>query len=82
MLFAVHAALSRYVLLHDTDDTERQGLGIRKMYRTLAPQITENPIFMHLTDATPSGIRRAVDQCHEVSTMAACYPTPPCKRGD
>ena len=52
-----------YVLLHDTDDTERQGLGVRKMYRTLAPQITENPIFMHLTDTTPAGIKKAVDQC-------------------
>lgn len=55
-----------YVLLHDSDDTERQGLAIRKMYRTLAPQITENPIFMHLTDTSPAGIMKAVDQCAEV----------------
>jgi hypothetical protein len=55
-----------YTLLHDSDDSERQGLAVRKMYRTLAPQITENPIFMHLTDATPLGIRTAVDQCAEV----------------
>jgi hypothetical protein len=56
----------RYTLLHDTDDSERQGLAIRKMYRTLAPQITENPIFMHLTDTSPAGVRSAVDQCAEV----------------
>ena len=55
-----------YMLLHDSDDSERQGLAVRKMYRTLAPQITENPIFMHLTDATPLGIQNAVDQCAEV----------------
>jgi hypothetical protein len=36
------------------------------MYRTLAPQVTENPVFMHLTDATAAGIRSAVDQCAEV----------------
>jgi len=53
-------------LLHDSDDSERQGLAVRKMYRTLAPQITENPIFMHLTDSTPLGIQNAVDQCAEV----------------
>ena len=50
------------MLLQDTDDSERQGLAIRKMYRTLAPGITENPIFMHLTDTTPKGIKKAVDQ--------------------
>lgn len=55
-----------YVLLHDSDDAERQGLAVKRMYRTLAPQITENPTFMHLTNATPAGIRAAVDQCAEV----------------
>jgi hypothetical protein len=54
------------VLLHDSDDTERQGLAVRRMYRTLAPQVTENPVFMHLTKTTPEGIRAAVDQCAEV----------------
>ena len=55
-----------YILLHDSDDSERQGLAVRKMYRTLAPQTTENPIFMHLTDSTSAGIRKAVDQCAAV----------------
>jgi hypothetical protein len=34
--------------------------------RVLAPGVTENPIFMHLTDTTPKGVRKAVDQCAEV----------------
>eukprot|EP01116_Phalansterium_solitarium_P011798 TRINITY_DN27588_c0_g1_i1.p1 TRINITY_DN27588_c0_g1~~TRINITY_DN27588_c0_g1_i1.p1 ORF type:complete len:718 (-),score=195.33 TRINITY_DN27588_c0_g1_i1:160-2313(-) len=55
-----------YVLLHDSDDRERQGLSIRRMTRLLAPQTTENPIFMHLTDASEEGIRSAVDQCATV----------------
>ena len=55
-----------YILLHDSDDSERQALAVRRMYRTLAPQVTENPIFMHLTDTTPAGIKKAVDQCAEV----------------
>ena len=54
-----------YILLHDSDDSERQALAVRRMYRTLAPQVTENPIFMHLTDTTPAGIAKAVDQCAE-----------------
>lgn len=35
------------------------------MYRLLAPQITENPIFMQATDVTPEGLKAAVDQCVE-----------------
>ena len=31
------------------------------MYRILAPGITENPIFMHLTDASPTGIKAAAE---------------------
>lgn len=55
-----------YVLVHDSDDGERRGLAMRRMYRTLAPQVTENPIFMHLTDTSPEGIKKAVDQCKAV----------------
>eukprot|EP01079_Euglenida_sp_SAG-EU17-18_P007468 gene7468-1334_t len=54
-----------YTLLHDSDDTERQGLAVRRMYRTVAPQVTENPVFMHLTDTSPEGIKKAADQCAE-----------------
>jgi hypothetical protein len=53
-------------LLLDTDDSERRGLAHRRMYRTLAPQATENPIFMHLRGSDSASIRRAVDQCAEV----------------
>ncbi len=55
-----------YELLLDSDDTERQGLARRRMYRTLAPQATENTIFMHLRDSDSASIRRAVDQCASV----------------
>ena len=52
-----------YVLLHDSDDAEWQGLGIRKMYRLLALQITENPIFMQATDCSPEGPRARGPVC-------------------
>ncbi len=55
-----------FELLHDTDDRERKGLARRKMYRTVAPQVTENPIFMHVRNAEPNAVRLAIDQCAEV----------------
>ena len=33
-----------------------------KLTRLLAPQTSESPLFMHLTDVTPKGVRSAVDQ--------------------
>ena len=55
-----------FEILHDSDDRERKGLARRKMYRTLAPQVTENPILMHVRSAEPDAVRLAIDQCAEV----------------
>ena len=55
-----------FEILHDRDDRERQGLARRKMFRTVAPQVTENPIFMHVRNAKPDAVRLAIDQCAEV----------------
>ena len=55
-----------FEILHDSDDRERNGLTRRKMYRTLAPQVTENPILMHVRSADPDAVRLAIDQCAEV----------------
>lgn len=50
-------------LLLDTYDRERRGLMIRRMYRTLAPWTTQNPIFMHLVSKNDDEVRTAIDQC-------------------
>ncbi|WP_202911960.1 NPCBM/NEW2 domain-containing protein [Arenibacter aquaticus] len=50
----------------DSYDKERKGLFIRKMYRTISPWTTENPIFLHLTTTDPVKIKKAIDQCAEV----------------
>ena len=50
----------------DSRDQERKGMFIRKMYRTISPWTTENPIFLHLTSTDSEVIKRAVDQCAEV----------------
>ena len=55
-----------FEILHDSDDRERKGLARRKMYRTVAPQVTENPILMHVRRAEPDAVRLAIDQCAEV----------------
>ena len=49
-------------LYGDSTDNERAGLGVRKLTRLLAPQTSEAPLFMHLTDTSPAGVRSAVDQ--------------------
>ena len=48
------------VVLHDCDDTERQGLGVRETLKTIAPQLTEAPVNFMLSDL--SALRRIVDQ--------------------
>ena len=55
-----------FEILHDSDARERKGLARRKMYRTVAPQVTENPILMHVRSAEPDAVRLAIDQCAEV----------------
>lgn len=50
-------------LLLDSYDRERNGLAQRKMYRTIAPWTTENPIFMHLVNSDPEKVKSCIDQC-------------------
>lgn len=49
----------------DSREEERVGLFKRKLYRTISPWTTENPIFLHLTSTDPKIIERAIDQCAE-----------------
>jgi hypothetical protein len=57
---------STWMLVHDSYDRERQGLAVRKLYRTLAPWVTENPIMLHLTSVDPEVVHRAIDQAADV----------------
>ncbi|MCL5744128.1 MAG: alpha-galactosidase, partial [Acidobacteria bacterium] len=54
-----------FELIHDSTERERRGLALRRMYRTLAPWVTENPILMHVRQADPASVRLAIDQCAE-----------------
>ncbi|MBP1767703.1 MAG: hypothetical protein H6P98_1818 [Candidatus Aminicenantes bacterium] len=55
-----------YELIFDSTDRERKGLAVRRMYRTIAPWVTENPILMHLKSTDTGVVRAAIDQCAEV----------------
>ena len=46
----------------DSVEPERLGMSLRKRTRLLAPQTSEAPLFLHLTDITPAGVKSAVDQ--------------------
>lgn len=60
---AVFRSVRTYELLMDSYDRERRGMAIRRMYRTVAPWITSNPIFMHLVSSSDEQVRTAIDQC-------------------
>lgn len=53
-------------LVYDSYDRERRGLSERKLYRTIAPWVTENPIIMHVSSAADEPVKKAIDQCAEV----------------
>lgn len=56
-------SFTTFELLFDSTDRERRGLSLRRMYRTIAPWVTENPVLMHLKSVEPATVRAAVDQC-------------------
>ena len=38
------------LILHDADDAERQGLGVRETLKAIAPQLAEAPVNFMLAD--------------------------------
>ena len=55
-----------YELALDATDRERVGLARRRLYRAIAPWVTENPVLMHVRSARPEAVKLAVDQCAAV----------------
>ena len=56
-------SIRTFELLMDSYDRERRGLEVRRMYRTIAPWTTQNPIFMHLVSQNDEQVYKAIDQC-------------------
>ena len=55
-----------FMLPYDSYDKERNGLALRRMYRKIAPWITENPLMFHITRSGWEEYTQGVDQCAEV----------------
>ncbi|MBM3845132.1 MAG: hypothetical protein FJ405_02440 [Verrucomicrobia bacterium] len=55
-----------WILTHDSTERERCGLGIRRMYRVIAPWVTENPLMMHLVSSRGEAVTNAIEQCAAV----------------
>ncbi len=60
-----YKSIRSYELILDSYDRERNGLARRKMYSTLFPWTTQNPIFMHLVSTDPKQVKSTLDQCAE-----------------
>ncbi len=55
-----------FELLTGATDRERRGLALRRMYRTLAPWSSENPLMFHVRSARPDDLRTAIAQASDV----------------
>lgn len=55
-----------FELVFDGTDRERRSLSLRKMYRCLAPWVTENPLMHHMRVADPEAVRKAIDDAAAV----------------
>ncbi|MDA1274174.1 MAG: GDSL-type esterase/lipase family protein [Verrucomicrobia bacterium] len=62
-----------FVVVHDSDNRERQGLALRRLFRTVAPWVTENPLMMHVLRSDRQTFRDAVDQCADVGFEMIIY---------
>ncbi|MBS0195921.1 MAG: hypothetical protein JSR77_04105 [Planctomycetes bacterium] len=51
-----------FELIHDSTERERRGLALRRMYRTIAPWVLENPLIFHAASSKPQDVRASIDQ--------------------
>ncbi len=55
-----------FELIYDSSERERRSLSLRKMYRTIAPWVTENPLMHHLRIANVDAVLAAIDDAAAV----------------
>ncbi|XAM00338.1 hypothetical protein OT109_02905 [Phycisphaeraceae bacterium D3-23] len=59
-----------FELCYDNADRERRGLALKRMYRTVAPWVTENPITHHLLTNSADRVMAAIDEAEQVGFEA------------
>lgn len=62
---ATFSSFRAFELAYDSTERERKGLALRRLYRTIAPWITENPLILHVVSADPDMVYRSIDQAAE-----------------
>ncbi|GFR77251.1 arylsulfatase [Elysia marginata] len=62
----VFKSYTTFELAQDSQDNERRGLSRKKMYRTIAPWVTENPLMLHCVSSELEVIKKAIDQCASI----------------
>ncbi len=60
---ATFETYNSWLVVYDSYDRERKGLTYKKMMRTLAPWVTENPIMYHCTSSNPKFVKEKIDEC-------------------
>lgn len=61
-----------FELLHDGGDRERRSLGMRRMYRTLCPQVNESLLSAQTPSQDPVAIKKLLDQMAEMGFESYC----------
>ncbi len=51
-----------FELVYDSTERDRRGLALRRMYRVVAPWVTENPLILHVTSTDLEVVKNAIDQ--------------------
>ncbi|SEN00634.1 hypothetical protein SAMN05216436_11084 [bacterium A37T11] len=59
-------SMRMWEMLYDSPNRERRGLEEKKMYRSIAPWVQENPIIMHVSNADDASVKKAIDQSADV----------------
>lgn len=62
-----------FELVYANANREHQGMAYRRMYRIIAPWVTENPITHHLLTHDPKRAREAIDMAAEVGFEAIIF---------
>ncbi|XP_013417536.1 uncharacterized protein LOC106178765 [Lingula anatina] len=60
-------------LVVGSSDPERHSLSHHRMFRLLAPQTQENPIFFHMTNSSSVAVKKLIDQLSEVGFEMMIY---------
>ncbi len=60
------SSIRTFMIPYDSYDKERNGLAMRRMYKKIAPWVTENPLMFHITRSKWEDFTKGIDQAAAV----------------